>query len=122
MSECEECGDEYTLDDECEPTGFCHPCAQSIACGAISAQVSVRDLTIRDLRAENDRLRSAIPLVLVWEDTSDEWSSAIKAAHPTQIDSHDEYAVAMRMVGHRHSKGELVALVTWLLVRLKARP
>ena len=51
-----------------------------------------------------------------WEDTDDEWTEAIKDAHPARSESHDEYGVAMRMVGHRHSKGELVALVNWLLV------
>lgn len=59
---------------------------------------------------------SALPaLPVLWEDTADEWSEAIRAAHPARTGSHDEYATAMAMVGHRHSKGELVALVTWLL-------
>ena len=53
---------------------------------------------------------------LEWEDVDDEWTAAIKAAHPVRSESHLEYAVAMKMVGHRHSKGELVALVNWLLV------
>lgn len=52
-----------------------------------------------------------------WEDVDDEWTLAIKAAHPARSGSHDAYAMAMRMVGHRYSKGELVALVNWLLVR-----
>lgn len=52
-----------------------------------------------------------------WEDVDDEWSDAIKAAHPTRSGSHEDYGIAMKMVGHRHSKGELVALVNWLLVR-----
>lgn len=56
-----------------------------------------------------------------WEDVPDEWTAAIRAAHPAHgSGSHDEYGIAMQMVGHRHSKGELVALVNWLLVRLKA--
>jgi len=46
----------------------------------------------------------------------DEWTSRIDAAFPTRSGSHEAYAVAMRMVGTRHSKGELVALVNWLLV------
>lgn len=57
--------------------------------------------------------------LLKWEDIDDEWTEAIKEAHPTRSDSHEEYATAMRMVGHRHSKHELVSLVNWLLVRLK---
>ena len=55
-----------------------------------------------------------------WEDVPDGWTAAIAAAHPARSKSHEEYGVAMRMVSHRHSKGALVALVNWLLVRLKA--
>jgi len=58
----------------------------------------------------------------VWEDVEDTWTNAIKAAHPTRSGSHDEYATAMQMVGNRHSKHELVSLVNWLLLRLKAAP
>lgn len=55
-----------------------------------------------------------------WEDVRDGWTDAVKAAHPAHgSGSHDEYGTAMQMVGHRHSKGELVALVNWLLVRIK---
>jgi hypothetical protein len=54
-----------------------------------------------------------------WEDVPDEWTAAIKAAFPTRSGSHDEYGVAMQMVSHRHSKFELVALVNWLLVRIR---
>ena len=54
-----------------------------------------------------------------WEVVTDEWSEDIHAAFPTRSDSHEEYATAMQMVGHRHSKGALVALVNWLLVRLR---
>ena len=55
-----------------------------------------------------------------WSDTPDEWTAAIEAAHPAHgSESHDEYGTAMQMVGHRHGKGELVALVNWLLVRIK---
>ena len=51
-----------------------------------------------------------------WGDREDEWSEAIDAAFPTRSGSHEEYAVAARMVGNRHSKGALIALVNWLLV------
>ncbi len=54
-----------------------------------------------------------------WDDVEDEWTPEIKAAHPTRSGAHDEYALAMKMVGNRHSKGELINLVTWLLVRLR---
>jgi hypothetical protein len=62
-----------------------------------------------------------IETALGWEDVKDEWTDDIKQAFPTRSGSHEEYAVAMKMVGHRHSKGELVALVNWLLVRIKTR-
>lgn len=55
-----------------------------------------------------------------WEDVDDEWSEAIKAAFPTRSGSHAQYGVAMKMVGHRHSKIALVALVNWLLVKADA--
>jgi hypothetical protein len=61
-----------------------------------------------------DWLRSS--RVESWEDRPDEWTDAVKAAHPTRSGSHDEYGVAMQMVGNRHGKYELVALVNWLLV------
>ena len=53
-----------------------------------------------------------------WSDKNDEWSGPIDAAFPTKSGSHREYATAMQMVGRRHSKGALVALVNWLLVRV----
>ena len=42
----------------------------------------------------------------------------IKAAHPTRTNRHDLYAEAMRLVGERHAKAELVELVNWLLFKL----
>ena len=39
-----------------------------------------------------------------WEDVKDEWSEAVDAAYPTRAGTHEEYATAMKMVGHRHSK------------------
>lgn len=53
-----------------------------------------------------------------WEDVDDEWSAAIADAHPTRSGAHDAWGMAMTMVSHRHSKGALVALVAWLLVRI----
>jgi hypothetical protein len=46
----------------------------------------------------------------------DEWSNHIDAAYPTRSGSHAEWATAMKMIGNRHEKGDLVALVNWLLV------
>lgn len=68
-----------------------------------------------DLPAAVQRLAEELRQARYWEDVNDEWTSQIKAAHPTRSGSHDEYGIAMKMVGHRHSKGELVSLVNWLL-------
>lgn len=42
---------------------------------------------------------------------------AIAAAHPLMTGDHDRYARAQAMVFARHSKGDLVDLVNWLLMR-----
>lgn len=81
------------------------------ACRQISDETTA---ALDELAKANEKLR----LALSWEDVpADEWTGAINDAFPTRSGSHDEYAVAMQMVGHRRSKGELVALVNWLLVR-----
>jgi hypothetical protein len=67
-------------------------------------------------QTERELRRQGNPATLPWGDVKDEWSDAIRAAFPTRSGSHEAYAKAMLMVGHRHSKGELVALVNWLLV------
>jgi hypothetical protein len=74
------------------------------------------DTTTDSLTALLDDVRNEV-IFMEWTDRKDEWTDAIKAAHPARSESHDEYATAMQMVGHRHSKGELVALVNWLLVK-----
>lgn len=71
----------------------------------------------KDLDGIRIRLEKRIKELEVWEDGDDEWSAAIKQAHPTVAGAHLQYATAMKMVGNRRSKGELVALVTWLIVR-----
>jgi hypothetical protein len=63
-------------------------------------------------------VREELRLARDWKNVADEWGPAIHDAHPVRSGSHDTYGVAMQMVGHRHSKGELVALVNWLLVRI----
>jgi hypothetical protein len=78
------------------------------------------DLTLRVMAAHVLTLRRDLDAMSAWDDAKDQWSAAIREAHPAHSDSHDEYGVAMQMVEHRHSKGDLVALVNWLLVRLKA--
>jgi hypothetical protein len=54
----------------------------------------------------------------MWEDLPLPEDDAIKAAHPLRSGRHDLYAEAMRLVGERHAKAELVELVNWLLVEI----
>lgn len=56
-----------------------------------------------------------------WGDRDDEWTERIAAAHPLQTGDAETYAIAMRMVGNRHSKAALVALVNWLLMDKRDR-
>ena len=51
-----------------------------------------------------------------WADRPDEWTDRIKAVHPMNTGKHEVYATAMKMVGNRHGKFSLVALVNWLLM------
>ena len=51
-----------------------------------------------------------------WRDERDEWSDRIDEAHPARSGSHEAYSLAMALVGHRHSKAALVALVNYLIV------
>jgi hypothetical protein len=44
---------------------------------------------------------------------------AIAAAHPLRTGRHDLHEEAHRLVSAKHSKGALVALVNWLLLRLE---
>ena len=51
-------------------------------------------------------------------DRTDRWTDRIEEAHPCNTGSHNVYAIAMEMVGNRHSKGALVELVNWLLTEI----
>ena len=42
----------------------------------------------------------------------------IEATHPMNTGRHDLYKEALRLVGERHAKYDLVDLVNWFLVRL----
>lgn len=66
------------------------------------------------LEAEIDRTS-----VDEWDDRElrPEEEAAIHAAFPTRSGRHELYAEAMRLVGAKRSKGELVKLVNWLLLR-----
>lgn len=76
------------------------------------AVVRIKDVTIEVMQKEALELQR-------WTDTPDKWTDAIQEAFPTRSSSHDEYQDAQTMVGNRHAKGELVALVNWLLVSWK---
>jgi hypothetical protein len=59
---------------------------------------------------------------MVWtqdpdDETRDEWSDAIEAAHPMNSGTHKEFVQAEAMVHNRRGKYALVALVHWLLTR-----
>jgi hypothetical protein len=56
------------------------------------------------------------------DDVDDEYTERIDAASPTRSGSHKQYAIAMQMVGNRHSKGALVGLINWLLVERPVLP
>lgn len=64
------------------------------------------------LEAEIDRLSGDN-----WDDRPLPEDTQIAEAFPTRSGRHDLYAEAMRLVGAKRSKGELVKLVTWLLLR-----
>lgn len=48
-------------------------------------------------------------------------AKAIAAAHPLQTRRFDLHNEAMRLVGERHAKGDLVDLVNWLLLRIEEK-
>ena len=50
-----------------------------------------------------------------WGDRKDQWTDAIQAEHPLNTKDYKTYEMAMEMVGNRHGKFALVALVNWLL-------
>ena len=103
---CEHCGEKYDPLDWNGPWGGVPPSHRAVS--------ECRD----KIQRERDELRDEVNALRAWDDVEDEWSEAIDQAFPTRSGSHDQYAMAMKMVGNRYSKGELVALVNWLLVRL----
>jgi hypothetical protein len=92
----------------CDMKEFCWQCLADECAEHITADRT----RIADLEEELRQARD-------WEDVDDEWTAEIDAAHPTRGGSHEDYATAMKMVGHRHSNGELVALVCWLLSKTR---
>lgn len=81
----------------------------------------VRSIGNRALRERVRELEAALGRIVEresgdWEDKPLPEDEAIRNAFPTRSGSHETYAEAMRLVGARHSKSKLVALVNWLLV------
>lgn len=71
---------------------------------------------VAGLEEEQRRLTARIAeLETAWDDKPLPEDAEIEAAHPVRTKQHARYAEAMRLVGARHSKGGLVALVNWLL-------
>jgi len=62
---------------------------------------------------EVERLTALRALELI--DKPDQWTPEIEAAHPCETEEYRRYETAMKMVGNRHGKYELVNLVNWLL-------
>lgn len=79
---------------------------------AFSARLRAAEAEVEDLRAIT-HYRTAD-----WADRPTPEDAAIEAAYPTNSGRHNTYREAMRLVGDRRSKGALVALVSWLLIRL----
>lgn len=102
-------------------------CVTCIARDALAVAIVFPTLRPDELSAERDRAVARAEKAeqerdeaLHWEDVDDEWTEQIDAAFPTRSGSHQQYAAARKMVGHRHSKGQLVALVNWILVERDA--
>lgn len=75
-----------------------------------------------------ERLLNALvvetPAPDAWKDADDKplpEDDDIANAFPTESGRHNTYQDALRLVGARYSKGGLVALVNWLLVRSEMR-
>lgn len=97
----------------CSGTGSMAVAARWLREEVVRTRQEIAKLTKeRDALLERDRAE--------WSDKPDEWSEAIYAAFPTKSGSHEEYGMAMRMVRNRHSKGEVLALINWLLVKRRA--
>jgi len=56
-----------------------------------------------------------------WGDKPLPEDAEITAAHPMNSGRHDLYIEALRLVGASHSKGALVKLVTWLLLKAEKK-
>lgn len=79
------------------------------------------DLLTR-LASEKARLEGELAKAREWSpsDEDDEWTPAIRAAHPTELKTPEAWRAwnaALEMVGKRRSKYALVDLASWLLAR-----
>lgn len=78
---------------------------------------SIQNETVSWLLALVKELDEKLTLWRSWDNKPTPEDALIQEAFPTRSGSHEQYAEAMRLVGARHSKGALVALVNWLLLR-----
>lgn len=77
------------------------------------------EITLANLQIKLKNAEDKLAEALRWNDVEDKWNLVIHESFPTRSGSHTEYALAMEMVGNRRSKGQLVALVNWLLIAWK---
>jgi cell division protein FtsB len=106
------------------------PMASQLLAGCEAAAVQIAMLreygnlcaTNESVAKERDQLRAEVARLsalraLDMHDKPDQWTKEIDAAHPmeTETDSYGRDEIAMKMVGNRHGKYELVDLVNWLL-------
>lgn len=83
------------------------------------SRADLAERRVKELEASSEMAQRIAEEALRFDSVKDEWSEAIAKAHPVRSESHEQWGTAMKMVGNRHGKGELVALVNWLLVNLR---
>jgi hypothetical protein len=96
-----------------------HDDMKKLRAAAAAAEVYVANKELQTKRIKT--LEQELEAARLWKSDSDRplpEDSEIEAAFPTRSGHHDLYWEAMRLVGARYSKGGLVALVTWLLLRI----
>jgi hypothetical protein len=82
-----------------------------------AAKERMRWLSVQLALARAEIARRDAVACAVWGDQEDEHTEAINAAHPAHSKDYETFDRALAMVGKRHGKYELVALVNWLLGR-----
>lgn len=113
LATCEWCGKladvRYVADDEKWRARF--SCTEPACCASMHRQARLEGIANGVTGTLNER-----GFVCDGRKVSTE-TEQIHAAHPLRSGRHDLYAEAMRLVGERHAKADLVDLVCWLLLR-----